>query len=184
MADSPEPNVDAERDPAQALRDWSPAERLRPPQPAVDWSRRRVALILVLIALLYPFYAAGVERLLLRMELERASREFERVAAEARSELAAQQARQAEHVRAIETLAAERDLRAQINAVRVTGVVEGSPPSVVVDHIPPAGAAMAAAVVCRQASALLRRPLQGEAIRVMRDLGARPVADAGTVICP
>ncbi len=184
MTNSPATNDDAERDPAQTLRDWSPAVRVRPPEPTVDWSRRRVALFLVLIALLYPFYAAGVERLLLRMELERASREFERVAAEARSEIAAQQARQAEQLQASETLAAEQDLRAQINAVRVTGVLEGSPPSVVVDRIPPAGAAMAAAVICRQASALLRRPLQGETIRVMRDLGARPVSDAGKVICP
>ena len=77
----------------------------------------------------------------------------------------------------------ERDLQARIAAVRVTGAVDGSPPSVVVDRLPPEGAAEAAAVICRQASSLLRRPLSGETLRVMRDQDQRPISQAGQVHC-
>ncbi|MBK8070369.1 MAG: hypothetical protein IPK27_22985 [Rhodanobacteraceae bacterium] len=177
MNDSTDMASDDQRDPARALRDWHPAPRISATEPVADWSRRRVAMIIVLVALIYPFYATGIERMLLRIELER-------IATEAREQMAQQQQALAEEARVLAARAAERDLRTRVAAVRVTGAVDGSPPSVVVDRIPPEGAAEAAAFICRQASALLRRPLSGKTLRVMRDLGARPVADAGEVVCP
>lgn len=183
MNDSPDIATDDRSDPARALQDWRPATRVRSPDSPADWSRRRLAGIIIVIALIYPFYSAGVERVLQRIELERAAREFERIAAEAQGQAAEQLRRNVEAARTHAALADERDLQARIAAVRVTGAVDGSPPSVVVDRLPPEGAAEAAAVICRQASSLLRRPLSGETLRVMRDQDQRPISQAGQVHC-
>ena len=76
-----------------------------------------------------------------------------------------------------------RDLKARIAAVRVVGVIDGNPPIVVVENLPPEGAAEAAEYICAQAATWLRRNVAGTALRVTRDRGNRPGTEAGRIQC-
>jgi hypothetical protein len=91
---------------------------------------------------------------------------------------AAANARQAQSERAA------FELQARLAAVRVVGVIDGNPPTVVVDKLPPEGAAEVAERICAQAAVWLRRSVSGMPLRVMRDRGERPGTDAGRVLCP
>lgn len=178
MNDVPsQPAPREEDDPA--MGDWAEAlkARGRPTRVlAADWTRRRLALIGIVIALLFPFYQHAVQRELLRREL----REVERAAEAAMrdvAQVAAASARQAHADRVA------RDLKARIAAVRVVGVIDGNPPIVVVENLPPEGAAEAAEYICAQAVTWLRRNVAGSALRVTRDRGNRPGTEAGRVHC-
>ena len=178
MNDVPsQPAPREEDDPA--MGDWAEAlkDRGRPTRVlAEDWTRRRLALIGIVIALLFPFYQHAVQRELVRLEL----REVER-AAEAAMRDAAQAA--AESARQAQADRVARDLKARIAAVRVVGVIDGNPPIVVVENLPPEGAAEAAEYICAQAATWLRRNVAGTALRVTRDRGNRPGTEAGRIQC-
>lgn len=173
-------------DPAQSLQDWAERGPIRhlPPAPPPDWSRRQLAVLMVVIALLFPFYSYFVQRELMELEMEAAARELETAAAAERQRLAQQQAQAAGQRAANQQRAAAEDLQRRIAAVRVKGAMEGRPPTVLAVDIPPEGAAVADAVICRQAAAYLRRPLRGETLKVLRDRGGKPASEAGLVVCP
>lgn len=163
-----------------AMSDWAVAldgDRHPTPVAAEDWSRRRLAVIAIVIALLFPFYDYAVERELVRRELA----EVERAA-----EIALRDARQASAARARQSDVERnaRELRARAAAVRVVGVIDGNPPVVIVENLPPTGAAEVADTICAQAANGLRRKTDGIALRVTRDRGNQPGTDAGQVICP
>jgi hypothetical protein len=167
-----------EADPAMGA--WADAleARGRPPRViAEDWTRRRLALISIVVALLFPFYQYAVQRELARWELREVERAADAAMREA-GQAAAANARQAQSERAA------RELQARIAAVRVVGVIDGNPPIVVVDQLPPEGAAEAAERICAQAAVWLRRSVKGLSLRVTRDRGDRPGTDAGRVLCP
>lgn len=178
MNDVPsQPAPREEGDPA--MGDWGEAlkARGRPTRVlAEDWTRRRLALIGIGIALLFPFYQYAVQRELLRLELREAERAAEAAMRDA-AQAAAASARQAQADRVA------RDLKARIAAVRVVGVIDGNPPIVVVENLPPEGAAEAAEYICAQAATWLRRNVTGTALRVTRDRGNRPGTEAGRVHC-
>ena len=142
-----------------------------------DWTRRRLALIFILVALLFPFYQYAVQRELVRRELLEVERAAE-VAMRDAGQAAAASARQAQSERAA------RERQARIAAVRVVGVIDGNPPIVVVEKLPPEGAAEADEYICAQAAVWLRRSVSGMPLRVTRDRGDRPGTDAGRVVCP
>lgn len=162
------------------MGDWADALAARGPPPPIrdpDWTRRRLGVIAIVIVVLFPFYQHLVQRELMRREL----REIERAAEAAMREstqAAAASARQAHAERT------ERDWRARMASVRVVGVIDGNPPIVVVDKLPPEGAAEADKYICAQAAMWLRRSVSGMPLRVTRDRGDRPATDAGRVLCP
>lgn len=150
---------------------------------SADWSRRRLGVVALVIALIWPFYAHWVERLLLRAELQWAQ---ERVAAESNAlmqqarEASAAAGQQAEQAR---ERAAQLALQARVAAVRVVGAIDGNSPIVILDHLAPEGAAESAGTICAQAERWLRRSLRGATLRVRRSAGSLPASDAGLVIC-
>ena len=178
MNDVPsQPAPREEDDPA--MGDWAEAlkDRGRPTRVlAEDWTRRRLALIGIVIALLFPFYQHAVQRELVRLELREVERAAESAMRDA-AQTAAASARQAHANRVA------RDLNARIAAVRVVGAIEGNPPIVVVENLPPEGAAEAAEYICAQAATWLRRKVAGSALRVTRDRGNRPGTEAGRIQC-
>ena len=178
MNDVPsQPAPREEDDPA--MGDWAEAlkDRGRPTRVlAEDWTRRRLALIGIVIALLFPFYQYAVQRELVRRELREVERAAEAAMRDA-AQAAAASARQAHADRVA------RDLKARIAAVRVVGVIDGNPPIVVVENLPPEGAAEAAEYICAQAATWLRRNVAGTALRVTRDRGNRPGTEAGRIQC-
>jgi type II secretory pathway pseudopilin PulG len=179
MSNAP-PQSESRPEADPAMGDWADAleARRRPlPMRAEDWTRRRLALIGIAIAVLFPFYQHAVQRVLARWELREIERATE-VAMQEAGQAAAAQARQANAVRA------ERDRQARIATVRVVGVIEGNPPVVVVANLPPEGAAEVAERICAQAAAWLRRSVDGMSLRVNRDRGDRPGTAAGRVLCP
>lgn len=179
MSDPPSP-PEPGRGTEPSMSDWSGAlegRRRPPPVPAQDWSRRRLAVIAIVIALLFPFYAHMVERELVRREMAEAQRAMEEGLRDAQ-QAAAASAREA---------AARREAaewRAKVAAVRVVGVIEGSPPVVVVENLPREGAAEVAGTICAQAAVALGRKIDGVVLRVNKDRGNRPGTDAGQVVCP
>jgi type II secretory pathway pseudopilin PulG len=134
-------------------------------------------MIGIVIALGFPFYQHAVQRELARRELQELERAAETAMREA-GQAAAASARQAQTERSA------RDLRTRIAAVRVVGVIDGNPPSVVVENLPPEGAAEAAESICAQAARWLRRSVGGIPLRVTRDRGYQPATEAGRVLCP
>lgn len=179
MTDSPS-RSESGQEAGSAMSDWAGAleGRRRPREVAAeDWSRRRLAVIVIVIALLFPFYTHVVQRELVRRELAEAARAADAALREAQ-QAAAASARQAAALREAQ------DRRAMIAAVRVVGVIEGNPPVVVVENLPPEGAADVAGAICAQAAASLGRRVDGMKLRVSRDHGNRPGTDAGLVICP
>ncbi|MGE4073242.1 MAG: hypothetical protein AB7E72_18890 [Lysobacterales bacterium] len=178
MSDSPshwEPSLDAD----PSMKDWAGAIQGRTaplPLRAEDWSRRRLAVIVAVIALLFPFYAHMVERELVRREMAEVQLGVEAGLRDAQ-QAAAASARQAAAMREAQ------EWRAKVAAVRVVGVIEGKPPVVVVENLPPEGAAAVAGTICSQAAIGLRRKVDG-VLRVTRDRGDRPGQDAGQVVCP
>ena len=168
MNDVPSHPVPREED-DPAMGDWAEAlkDRGRPTRVlAEDWTRRRLALIGIVIALLFPFYQHAVQRELVRRELREVERAAEAAMRDA-AQAAAASARQAHADRVA------RDLKARIAAVRVVGAIDGNPPIVVVENLPPEGAAEAAEYICAQAATWLRRNVAGMALRVTRDRGNR-----------
>jgi hypothetical protein len=178
MNDVPSQSAPREED-DPAMGDWAEALKGRGRPTLVlaeDWTRRRLALIGIVIALLFPFYQYAVQRELVRRELREVERAAE-VAMRDAAQAAASSARQAHADRAA------RDLRARIAAVRVVGAIDGNPPIVIVENLPPEGAAAAAEYICAQAASWLRRKVAGTALRVTRDRGNRPGTDAGRIQC-
>ena len=178
MNDVPSQPAPREED-VPAMGDWAEAlkDRGRPTRVlAEDWTRRRLALICIVIALLFPFYQHAVQRELVRLELREVERAAESAMRDA-AQAAAERARQAQADRVA------RDLKARIAAVRVVGVIDGNPPIVVVENLPPEGAAEAAEYICAQAATWLRRNVAGTALRVTRDRGNRPGTEAGRIQC-
>lgn len=179
MTDSPsrsEPGQTVE----SAMSEWAGALEGRRGPPLViaeDWSRRRLAGVAIVIALLFPFYAHLVERELVRRELAEAAHAAEAALRDAQ-QAAAARARQASAAREA------MDRRATIAAVRVVGVIDRNPPIVVVENLPPEGAAEVAEAICAQAANGLGRRVDGMVLRVTRAGGNRPGTDAGQVICP
>jgi hypothetical protein len=162
------------------MDDWADAleARGRPPQKvAEDWTRRRMALIGIVVAVLFPFYQHGVQRELARWELREIESAAEATMREA-GRAAAVSARQAREA------SAARDRQARLAAVRVVGVIDGSPPIVVVANLPPEGAAEVAERICTAATIWMRRSFDGMELRVTRDRGDQPGTDAGRVVCP
>lgn len=162
------------------MGDWADALEAHGPPPRVtveDWTRRRLVLTGIVIALLFPFYQYYVQRELMRWELREIERAAEAAMREA-GQAAAASTRQAQADRAA------RELQARISSVRVVGVIDGNPPIVVVDRLPPEGAAEADGFICAQAAVWLRRRVDGLPLRVTRDRGYWPGSDAGQVLCP
>jgi type II secretory pathway pseudopilin PulG len=179
MNNAPSPSA-PQQDPDPRMADWAEAleARGRPAQVRTeDWTRRRLALIGIVIALLFPFYQHAVQRELARRELQELERAAEAAMRDA-GQAAAASARQAQAQRAA------RGLQARLAVVRVVGVIDGNPPIAVVENLPPEGAAEAADYICAQAGAWLRRSVGGIPLQVTRDGGDRPGTDAGRILCP
>lgn len=152
-------------------------------QPPPDWTRRQLGALVIVIALLWPFYAHLVERILVRVEMalvqEQLAADLEAAAQQARASGAAAAARQ----QAERDAAAAMAKQARINSARVIGVMDGQVPVLIVERLPPEGAAESGVTLCAQASRWLRRDLRGVTVRVQRDQGSLPASEAGWLHC-
>lgn len=170
------------------MAEWSNAVAQQPSVKADtavgDWSRRQLAVLAIVLALIWPFYSYYVQRWLVELEARAALSAAEEQLTRYRRDLAASAANNAAQMREARAEAAARDLRLRIAAVRVVGVIDGSPAVVIVDQLLDEGAATAASTLCAQASIWLRRSVKGETLTVRRDRGNQPVTDAGMVNCP
>ena len=149
-----------------------------------DWSRRQLGVLVIVVALLAPFYGYFVWDQLLKAELRAVEREAQQEAAALSANVRANAFATGEGIRRSLDAAAAQDLRRRVAAVRVVGAIEGNPAVVIVDHLPAEGAAEAADVICAQGAHWLRRATRGLTFRVQRVNGKQPATDAGVVVCP
>ena len=148
-----------------------------------DWSRRRLGILMIAIALIAPFYGYFVWDQLWKAELRALERKAEMEGKALSAQMRANEIAIGNRFREARDVAAVRDLQRRVMAVRVVGAIDGNPAVVIVDHLPPEGAAEAADVICAQAGHWLRRATRGSTLRVQRDRGNQPALDAGVVVC-
>ena len=160
--------------------------KVQPRAPVIesDWSRRRLGVLVIVVALLAPFYGYFVWNQLMKAELRAMEREAQQEVEALSVQMRAAGVAAAERSRQLLDAAAAQDFRRRVAAVRVVGAIEGNPAVVIVDHLPAEGAAEAADAICAQAAQWLRRATRGSTLRVQRDRGNQPAMDAGVVVCP
>lgn len=134
-------------------------------------------LVLVVVALGWPWYAWFVEDLLDRRRLAVEAARLEADLAEQ-----AEQARQASEQARRSRLARERERR--VAAVRIAGVSDAADAPVVIARLGDASLEEARETLCIQAADWLRRPTSGIRLRIQRHNGNRPATDAGELRCP
>ena len=149
-----------------------------------DWSRRRLGILMIAIALIAPFYGYFVWDQLWKAELRALDRKAQLEGEALSAQMRANEIAIGNRFREARDVAAARDLQRRVMAVRVGGVIDGNPATVIVEQLPPEGAAAAAEVICAQAGHWLRRTTRGSTLRVQRDRGNQPALDAGVVVCP
>ncbi len=171
---------------SESMDDWVEAvsnAQVRAPAVNPDWSRRQLGLVVIVIALLAPFYGYFVWTQLAKAELRAMEREAVQAAEVVSAQVRAEGIAAAERARKSFESGAAQDLRRRVAAVRVVGAIEGDPAVVIVDRLPIEGAAEAAEVICAQSVHWLRRATGGSTLRVQRDNGKQPATDAGVVVC-
>ena len=130
---------------------------------------------LTLVALLHPAYSYFVQRELLERDLQAMEEEL-------RADVERERASATDVSRAL-ARQSEPDARvARIRAVRVTGVMDGISPVVVVE-LGRATHNEARYIICAQAEAHLKRRLRGVTLGIQRARGNRPSVDVGEVVC-
>lgn len=134
-------------------------------------------LVLVVLALAWPWYAWFVEDLLDRRRLALDAAQLDAALAEQ-----AEQARQASEQARRSRLARERERR--VAAVRIAGVSDAADAPVVIARLGDASLEEARETLCIQAADWLRRPTSGIRLRIQRHNGNRPATDAGELRCP
>lgn len=134
-------------------------------------------LVLVVLALAWPWYAWFVGDLLDRRRLA-----LEAAQLEAALAAQAEQARQASELARQGRLARERERR--MAAVRVAGVSDAAGAPVVIARLGEASLEEARETLCRQAGEWLRRPTAGIRLRIQRHNGSLPATDVGELSCP
>lgn len=134
-------------------------------------------LVLVVLALAWPWYAWFVGDLLDRRRLA-----LEAAQLEAALAAQAEQARQASELARQGRLARERERR--VAAVRVAGVSDAADSPVVIARLGEASLEEARETLCRQAGEWLRRSASGTRLRIQRHNGSRPATDGGELRCP
>jgi hypothetical protein len=134
-------------------------------------------LVLVVLALAWPWYAWFVGDLLdrRRLALDAAGLEAELADVAERTRQASEQARRSR-------LARERERR--VAAVQVAGVSDAPGAPVVIARLGEASLGEARETLCRQAADWLRRPVSGSRLTIQRHNGDRPATDAGILDCP
>ncbi|MBX3726253.1 MAG: hypothetical protein KF823_10070 [Xanthomonadales bacterium] len=154
-----------------------PRQNGKTPDTAADRRFGTGVLVLVVLALAWPWYAWFVEDLLDRRRLALEAAQMEAALAEQ-----AEQARQASQQARQGRLARERERR--VAAVQLAGVSDAADAPVVIARLGEASLEEAGETLCRQAGEWLRRPTSGIRLRVQRHNGSRPATDVGELRCP
>ncbi|MDZ3822322.1 MAG: hypothetical protein U0S76_01835 [Pseudoxanthomonas sp.] len=154
-----------------------PRQRGKAADSAADRRFGAGVLVLVVLALAWPWYAWFVEDLLDRRRLALEAAQLDAALAEQ-----AEQARQATVQAHRNRLARERERR--VASVQVAGVSDAAEAPVVIARLGEASLEEARETLCRQAAEWLGRPISGSRLRVQRHNGDRPASDAGTLDCP
>jgi len=141
------------------------------------WPRLWIALGgLLLLALAYPVYEYEVQASLAKRDLLQATRQLQ-------AEVQRSEATMANEINRRQTQARQLTYEQRLAAVRVMGISDaGGVPTVMVE-LQGLTAAQAAARICLQARGWLRRPLDGEVLRIRAARGERPAAEAGSIRC-
>lgn len=147
--------------------------------PPVDAAQTRFVtgvVVLVLIALAYPWYSYRVTTWLAARDLQAATAEMTRQA-NAASERMNQQ------IQAQRTRQQVADTRRRIAAVRMMGATPSRNGPVVIVRMEQASLAEAEAEICRQAARWLGGPVDGKVLRVQRYRDRAPALDIGGIAC-
>ena len=180
------PNESDRVEPRQEA-DWKSMEFRRP-----NWVGRgdhgdhRFALgvgILLVVALVYPWYSSWVDYYLLTRGLEEATEQLKIESDRQGAAVSAQLERSRQAAQASQAQYAEQSQQDRVAGVRVMGVSTGGGMPLVLVNLGSSNLHEADAEICRQAAAWLRRDLSGVVLRIQRHQGARPAIDTGQLAC-
>jgi hypothetical protein len=150
-----------------------------PASPEAGAERRfgTALLVLVVVALAWPWYAWFVQDYLDRRMMAAAAAQLDAQLGEQSRQLQRAQS-QARRSRLAEARAR------RIAAVQVAGVSDTGVEPVVIVRLAESSPEEARAAICRQAEHWLRRPTAGTRLRIQRHNGEQPAIDAGILQCP
>ena len=121
-------------------------------------------VVLIALALGYPWYSYKVSSYLFGEDVKAVAKELQAATDKAQRQAA---------------LVAQRR---RVARVKVTGVAD-MPQPVVIANMAAASLNESRSTLCRQAALWLKRPLTGTTIRVQRYLGSKPAQDIGRLTC-
>lgn len=140
---------------------------------AADWSRRRLGILICVVALIFPVYSYLVQRAFLRAEASAAqeamNQELRRLSEET------MQTRQAPPAPAFTSPRPPPP-------VRVVGIIDGPQPTAIA-KLHGRSPSEIAPSLCAQAEQWLQRDLSDQHIRIQEDRGDQPAQNAGVVWC-
>ena len=133
-------------------------------------------LVLLTVALAYPWYSYWVNARLLSRDLQSAGEEISRQIEAGNTKWRQQSMAEAERRE-------ESDRQRRLASVRVMGTIPSRSGMIAIVRLDRVELLEASATICRQAGSMLGSDLTGQLLRIQRHRGNQPALDVGSIRC-